>query len=67
MFKENCKSPLFCAKVKEKPYNSISKIKSKRIVLPLLHDIPNGNTKEKRSLFSNKTNTSIENKIMLKK
>ena len=67
MFKENCKSPLFCAKVKEKPYNSISKIKSKRIVLPLLHDIPNGNTKEKRSLFSNKTNTSIENKIILKK
>ena len=67
MFKENCKSPLFCAKVKEKPYNSISKIKSKRIVLPLLHDIPNGNTKEKRSLFFNKANTSIENKIILKK
>jgi len=67
MFKENCKSPLFSVKVKEKPYNSISKIKSKRIVLPLLHDISTENKKEKRSLFSFKTNTSNENKIILKK
>ena len=61
MFKENCKSPLFTGKGKEKTYHSISKLKSKRIVLPLLNDFQSGPTKIKKSFFSIKNNTAKEN------
>ncbi len=61
MFKENCKSPLFNGKGKEKTYHSISKLKSKRIVLPLLNDFQSGPTKIKKSFFSIKNNTAKEN------
>ena len=71
MFKDGLKSPLFNTKIKQKNYHSISKIKSKRIVLPLLHDSSGGTTKFKKSLFSNKNNnynnTTKENEIKLKK
>ena len=65
MFKENCKSSFHNEKIQQKSFHSISKIKSKRMVLPLLNDVSNGNTKMKKSLFTAK-NTN-EKKIALKK
>ena len=67
MFKENCKSPLFTGKAKEKTYHSISKLKSKRIVLPILNDFQSGPTKIKKSLFSTKNNNSKVNVLSSKK
>ncbi len=61
MFKENCKSPLFTGKAKEKTYHSISKLKSKRIVLPLLQEMPMGQTKYKKSLFCKASSNNMEN------
>ena len=66
MFKENCKSSFINDKIQQKVYHSFGKIKSKRIILPLLHDFSNGNTKIKKSLFSIKNNITNENKIPLK-
>ncbi len=67
MFKENCKSPLFTGKAKEKTYHSISKLKSKRIVLPILNDFQSGPTKIKKSLFSTKNNNAKVNVLSSKK
>ena len=67
MFKENFKSPLFKSKIKNKNYHSIGKTKSKRIVLPPLHEPSTDNAKIKKSLFFKQNKETGENKILLKK
>ena len=48
---EYFKSPNTKIKPKNKEFHSIGKLKSKRIVLPPLQEMPVGQTKFKKSLF----------------
>ena len=67
MFNENCKSPIFNIKLTKKSFHSISKLKSKRIILPLLHESSNGQSNFKKSLFSRKYSETNENQVVQKK
>lgn len=67
MFKENTRSPLFRNNPREKNYHSIGRLKSKRIALPPLHDLPPLQTKLKKSLFSKEVAKTKGNMIPLKK
>ena len=67
MFKESTKSPLFRNKLREKNHHSIGRIKSKRIVLPPLNDIPPVQTKLKKSLFSKEVTKTKGNVFAIKK
>jgi len=55
------KSPNTKIKLKNKEFHSIGKLKSKRIVLPPLQEMPVGQTKFKKSLFCKANSNNMEN------
>ena len=55
------KSPQNRIKPKNKEFHSIGKLKSKRIVLPLLQELPMGQKNHKKSLFCKAANNNFEN------